>query len=169
MSREILDRWFIQRFNCCHARNDVQETGETQNMENIAAYSTAITSLLAFVLIVLLQSALVGAGKAYAGLTPGSNPETDYANALYRSNRSHQNGVEIMAAAAVALFASILVGVSPWWVNLLMALFLILRIIYVVIYAQNIGKPSQSVRTGVYVAGWAMLVVLCIMAIWALI
>ena len=137
-------------------------------MENIADYGVALASLLAFVLIVLLQSALVGAGKAKAGLVPGSDPEQDYGNPLYRSNRSHQNGVENMAAAAVALFAAILIGVSAWWVNLLMVLFLVFRIIYVVIYANNVGKATQGVRTFVYVAGWAMLVILCVMALWAL-
>lgn len=138
-------------------------------MENIAPYSTGIISLLVFVLIVLLQSALVGAGKAKAGLTPGSTPDSDYDNSLYRLNRSHQNGVEIMAAAAVALFACILVGVSAWWVNLLMGLFLLLRIVYVAIYGWNVGKPTQGVRTFAYVAGWAMLVILCVMAIWKLV
>lgn len=138
-------------------------------MENIAPYSTGIISLLIFVLIVLFQSALVGAGKAKAGLTPGSAPESDYDDSLYRLNRSHQNGVEIMAAAAVALFAGILVGVSSWWVNLLMGLFLLLRIAYVAIYGWNVGKPTQGVRTIVYFAGWATLVVLCVMAIWKLV
>ena len=138
-------------------------------MEDINDYAVGMLSLLAYVVIVLLQSALVGAGKAKAGAIPGSEPPADYENPLYRANRSHQNGVENMAAAAVALFAAILVGLSPWWVNLLMVLFLVFRIIYVVIYANNIGKATQGVRTFVYVASWAMLIVLCGMAIWALI
>lgn len=133
-------------------------------MEQVQLYAIAMISLLAFVLIVLVQSALVGAGKAKAGLTPGSDPTQDYGEALYRLNRSHQNGVEIMAAAAVALFAGILTGVSAWWVNLLMGLFLLTRIVYVAIYAQNIGKPTQGVRTFTFVAGWATLVILCIMS-----
>ncbi|MDF1607551.1 MAPEG family protein [Hoeflea sp. YIM 152468] len=137
-------------------------------MDQIAAYSTGMISLLIFVLIVLLQSALVGAGKAKAGLVPGSDPAADYDNGLYRLNRSHLNGVEIMPAAGIALFAAILTGVSSWWVNLLMALFLLARIVYVAVYARNVGKPVQGVRTFVYVAGWAMLVVLCVMAIFRL-
>ncbi|MFT7057759.1 MAG: putative MAPEG superfamily protein [Pseudorhodobacter sp.] len=134
-------------------------------MDDITAYSAAILSLLAFVLIVLVQGAVVGASKAKAGLPPGATPANNYNDTLYRLNRSHQNGVEIMAAAATALFACILLGVSSWWVNLLMALFLLLRIAYILVYAQNIGKPSQGLRTGVYVAGWAMIVVMCLMAI----
>lgn len=138
-------------------------------MENIAAYSVGIISLLIFVLVVLVQGALVGAGKAKAGMAPGGTPENDYDDNLFRLNRSHQNGTEIMAAAAIALFASILVGVPAFWVNLLMGIFLLTRIVYVFVYAQNIGKPAQGTRTFTFVAGWAMLVGLCIMAIWKLI
>jgi uncharacterized MAPEG superfamily protein len=135
-------------------------------MELYEPYAFGIISLLVFVLIVLVQSAMVGAGKASAGLVPGSEPEANYDNSLYRLNRSHQNGVEILPAAAVVVLIGMLVGVSSWWFNLLMGLFLLLRIVYVFVYAKSIGKPTQGVRTGVYVASWAMLVILCLMEIW---
>ena len=48
--------------------------------ELVSDYSVAIISLLVFVLIVLLQSAMVGAAKASAGVAPGGAPETDYDN-----------------------------------------------------------------------------------------
>ena len=134
-------------------------------MDSHAAYAPGLIALLIFVLIVLLQAALVGAGKAKAGLVPGSEPEADYDNALYRANRSFQNGVEIMPAAALAALVAVMVGVSSWWFNLLLGLFLLLRIVYVVIYAQNVGKPTQGVRTFAYVAGWACIVALCVMDI----
>ncbi|MEM7067367.1 MAG: MAPEG family protein [Pseudomonadota bacterium] len=135
-------------------------------MENIAEYGHALVALLLFVLIVLVQSAMVGAGKAKAGLAPGGNPENDYSSALYRLNRSHQNGIETMAAAAVVVFASIALGVSSWWVNVLMSVFLLTRIAYIFVYAKSIGKPAQGARTFTYVAGWACLVVLCLMSIY---
>jgi len=137
--------------------------------EIVADYSIALISLLLFALIVLFQSAMVGAAKAKAGAAPGSSPEPDYDNPLYRLNRSHQNGTEIMPAAAIALFACILVGVSATWVNLLMVVFLATRLVYVYVYGQNMGKATQGLRTFTYVAGWAMLVILCVLAIWALI
>jgi uncharacterized MAPEG superfamily protein len=136
-------------------------------LELVTGYSSALVALLIFVLIVLLQSALVGAAKAQSGLTPGCTPEADYDNRVYRLNRSHQNAIEIMPAASIALFACILTGASAWWVNLLMILFLLLRVLYVLVYAQNIGKVTQGPRTFVYVAGWATIVALCLMAIWA--
>ena len=136
-------------------------------MENVTEYGHAIVALLLFVLIVVLRSAMVGAGKAKAGITPGSNPDADYSSSLYRLNRSHQNGVEIMAAAAIAVFVSIALGVSSWWVNVLMSAFLVTRVIYVLVYARSIGKPTQGVRTFTYVAGWACIVALCLMSIYA--
>jgi len=73
-----------------------------------------------------------------------------------------------MPAAAIALFACILTGVSATWVNLLMAFFLATRLGFVVVYSRNLGQASQGLRTFTYVAGWAMLVLLCLLAIWAL-
>lgn len=137
--------------------------------ETVLEYGPALMALLVFVLIVLVQSALVGAGKASAGLTPGSTPEADYSDRVYRLHRSHQNGVETLPAAAVALFAAILTGVSPAWVNGLMLIFLLTRLFYLVVYAQSLGVPTQGLRTFAFVAGWAMLVMLCLMSLWALI
>ena len=134
-------------------------------MPSYEPYALGLIALLIFVLIVLLQAALVGAGKAKAGLVPGSEPEADYDSALYRANRSYQNGVEIMPAAVLAALVGMMVGVSSWWFNLLLGLFLLLRIVYVVIYAQDVGKPTQGIRTFAYVAGWACIVALCVMDI----
>lgn len=137
-------------------------------MEIIEPYAPGAIALLIFILIVLVQGALVGAGKAKANVTPGAQPDADYELDLYRSHRSHQNGAENIGAITATLVVCILVGVSAWWVNLLMGLYLVFRVIYVFVYAQNIGSPAQSVRTFVYVAGWAMNVILIGMAIWKL-
>lgn len=137
-------------------------------MGMVTDYSTALIALLIFVLVVLVQAAMVGAAKANAGVTPGSNPETDYDNKLYRLHRSHQNGVENLAAVATAVIACVLVGASSWWVNLLMGLFLVGRGVYLLIYSRNMGKPTQGIRTGIFVFSWACVVVMCVMAIWKL-
>ena len=137
-------------------------------MEIIAPYALGVSALLLFILIVLFQGALVGAGKASANVTPGAEPDADYELKLYRAHRSHQNGTENIGAISATLVFCILAGVSAWWVNLLMGLYLLFRLVYIFIYAQNIGNPAQSTRTFVYVAGWAMNVILAVMAIWAL-
>ena len=137
-------------------------------MESVAPYSWAIIALLVFVIVTLLMSALVGARKASAKMTAGGNPENNYEDGLYRFNRSHQNAVENAALIAIALAAAIATGVSPWWTNLLMGLFLVFRILHTLILVQNIGGEVQSLRTFAYVAAWTCNVVLAIMAIVAL-
>ena len=137
-------------------------------MESVAPYSWAIIALLVFVIVTLLMSALVGARKASAKMTAGGNPENNYEDGLYRFNRSHQNAVENAALIAIALAAAIATGVSPWWTNLLMGLFLVFRLLHTLILVQNIGGEVQSLRTFAYVAAWACNVVLAIMAIVAL-
>ncbi|MEP1207879.1 MAG: MAPEG family protein [Rhizobiaceae bacterium] len=137
-------------------------------MESVAPYSWAVISLLVFVMLTLVQSALVGAKKASAALTAGGTPENDYDNGVYRANRAHQNAIENAALIAIALAACIATGVSAWWVNLLMGLFLLFRVMHTIILLQNIGGEVQSLRTFAYVASWAVNVVLAIMAIVAL-
>ena len=138
-------------------------------MENIAAYGPAIIAILVYTLITLLQGAIVGAKKATANMTPGGDPENNYDDALFRINRAHQNAVESLAPITIALLACVLTGVSAWWVNILLALFVVIRVIYIYIYLGNLGKASNGTRTFVYVAGWAVNVILCVMAIASLI
>ena len=138
-------------------------------MEFVAAYNWALIALLVFVLVTLLQSALVGAQKASEKITAGGNPDNDYASSVYRWNRSHQNAVENAALIAIALAACIAAGVSAWWVNLLMLLFLLFRLVHSVVLVQKFGGEVQSIRTFAYVASWAVNLVLAVMAIVALI
>ena len=138
-------------------------------MENIAAYNWGLIALLVFVLITLVQSALVGGKKAAAKLTAGSDPKSDYDSSLYRWHRAHQNAVENAALIFIALVACIFAGVSPWWVNLLMILFLVFRVAHSFILIQKIGAEVQSIRSYSYVAAWAVNIILAVMAIVALV
>ncbi len=138
-------------------------------MENIATYGPAIIAILVYTLMTLLQGAIVGAKKSTAKMTPGGDPDNNYDDALYRNNRAHQNSVESLAPISIALLACVLTGVSAWWVNILLAMFVVIRVIYLYIYHANIGKASQGTRTFVYVAGWAINVILCVMAIVSLV
>ena len=138
-------------------------------MEIVAPYSWAVVYLLAFVIVTLFTSAIVGARKASAKLTAGGNPDNNYEDGVYRINRAHQNAVENAALIAIALVAAILAGVSPWWTHLLMGLFLVFRLLHTFILVMNIGAEQQSLRTFAYVASWACNLVLASMAIVALV
>lgn len=137
-------------------------------METVAPYAWGIIALLVFVIVTLVQSALVGAKKAGASITAGATPEVDYGSTVYRFNRAHQNAVENAALIAIALAACIATGVSAWWVNLLMILFFVFRVLHTMFLVQNIGSEVQSLRTFAYVGAWAMNLILAIMAIVAL-
>lgn len=138
-------------------------------MEFVAPYSWAIISLLVFVVITLFVSAIVGARKASAKLTAGGNPENNYDDGLYRLNRAHQNAVENAALIAIALAAAIVTGVSPWWTNLLLGLFLLFRVLHTLFLVMNMGKEVQGLRTFAYVASWSCNLILAIMAVVAIV
>ncbi|MGB7262839.1 MAG: MAPEG family protein [Albidovulum sp.] len=136
-------------------------------MEHFAQYGHAIVSLCLFALITLLLSPLSAAGKEKAGLTPGSMPDAKYGESLYRLCRAHMNAVETMPVFAVVVFAAMVAGASALWVNILASAFLVSRLLMLFVHVKGIGAPVRGPRTFIYVFGWAILVGLAIMAIWA--
>ena len=136
-------------------------------MEGFAAYSYAIASLVIFTLIVLFMSPFTALAKQGKGLAPGATPEQDYADRSYRLNRAYLNGTEALPAFVTVTAAAILLGASPFWVNLLAAVTLVARVLMLVVHLQGIGKPNAGPRSILYVVGWACMVVLGIMALGA--
>ena len=134
-------------------------------MEQFVEYGHAIVSVAAFALVGLILSPVSAARKANEEMEPGAMPEADYSNLTYRLCRAHQNAIEMAGFFTAVTFAAILVGASPFWVNLLAALFLVSRIVMVFVHVRGIGKPVQGPRTLLYVFGWACCVVLGVLAI----
>ncbi|TMV07993.1 MAPEG family protein [Ruegeria sediminis] len=134
-------------------------------METFAEYSHAIASLVIFTLIVLALSPFSAISKQGKGLAPGAAPEQDYADKAYRLNRAYLNGTETLPSFVAVTVAAILLGASPFWVNLLATLALVSRIVMLVVHLQGIGKPHSGIRSVFYVAGWACMVVLALMAL----
>ncbi|MEX0368741.1 MAG: MAPEG family protein [Ruegeria sp.] len=134
-------------------------------MEGFDAYSHAIASLVIFTLIVLAMSPFSALAKQGKGLAPGATPEQDYADKAYRLNRAYLNGCETLPAFLTVTVAAILAGASPFWVNLLASLALLARIVMLIIHLRGIGNPHGGVRSIFYVAGWACMAVLGLMAL----
>ncbi len=134
-------------------------------MEGFAEYSQAIASLVLFTLVVLALSPFSALAKAGKGLAPGATPEQDYSDKAYRLNRAYLNGTETLPAFLTVTVAAVLVGASPFWVNLFALLFLVARLIMLVIHLQGVGKPHSGLRSVFYVTGWVCLVVLGVMAL----
>ncbi|RLK08347.1 MAPEG family protein [Ruegeria conchae] len=134
-------------------------------MEAYAEYSHAIASLVIFTLIVLFMSPFSALAKAGKGLAPGATPDQDYSDKAYRLNRAYLNGTETLPAFLTVTVAAILLGVSPFWVNLLASVALLARVVMLVIHLRGIGKPHSGVRSVSYVVGWACMAVLGLMAL----
>ncbi len=134
-------------------------------MDIFAQYSHAIASLVIFTLIVLFMSPFSALAKAGKGLAPGATPDQDYSDKAYRLNRAYLNGTETLPAFLTVTVAAILLGASPFWVNLLASLALVARVVMLVIHLRGVGKPHSGLRSVFYVVGWACMAVLGLMAL----
>ena len=136
-------------------------------LDVFAEYSHAIASLVIFTLIVLFVSPFTALAKQGKGLAPGATPEQDYSDKAYRLNRVYLNGTETLPAYLAVIIAAILLGASPFWVNLLASVALVARIVMLVIHLRGIGKQNSGLRSISYVVGWACMVILGVLALGA--
>ena len=134
-------------------------------MEAYTEYSHAIASLVIFTLIVLFMSPVSGRAKQGKGLAPGATPEQDYSDKAYRLNRAYLNGTETLPVFLTVTMAATLLGVSPFWVNLLASLVLVARIAMLVVHIRGIGQPHGGLRSIFYVVGCACMVVMGVMTL----
>lgn len=134
-------------------------------MEAYAEYSHAVASLVIFALIVLFLAPFSALAKQSKGLAPGATPDQDYSDKAYRLNRAYLNGTETLPAFLTVTVAAILLGASPFWVNWLASLALVARVAMLLVHIRGIGKPFSGIRTILYVAGWACMILLGAMAL----
>ncbi len=136
-------------------------------MEAFADYSHAIVSVALMVVFGLVLSPLSAVKKTGAGLAPGCEPDADYGSSVYRWHRTYVNLAETMGFFVGAVGVAILAGANPFWVNLLASLFFVSRLVLAFVHIKGIGKPDMSARSFLYVAGWLACIILCLMAVLA--
>ncbi len=134
-------------------------------MEGFAEYAHALASLVIFTLVVLLLAPFSAMAKQNKGLAPGATPEQDYADRAYRLNRAYLNGTETLPAFVIVVVTAILLGVSPFWVNLLASIALVARLVMLGVHIRGVGKPHSGVRSVLYVLAWACMFVIGVMAL----
>lgn len=134
-------------------------------MDVFAEYSHAFVALVIFTLIILFLAPFSALAKQSKGLAPGATPEQDYSDNAYRLNRAYLNGTETLPAFVTVTLAAILLGVSPFWVNLLASVILVARIVMLVVHIRGLGKPNTGLRSILYVIGWASMFVMGIMTL----
>lgn len=135
-------------------------------MDAFAEYGHAIASLAGLVVLWGVMNPLSAIKKGRAGaVSGGAPPSSSYSDPAYRWYRAYANLTESVPFFAMALVAAILAGSSPVWVNLLASVFLLIRIAMAVIHVQGIGKPSGGLRSIVFTMGWAISIILAVLAI----
>ena len=136
-------------------------------MENFTEYGHAFVAIAVWAIIAMILGPVTAALKGNAGLSPGETPKADYGDRLYRMERAHINTVETLGVMLAVVVIAILMGVSPFWVNLLTSVALISRILMIFVHIRGIGKAVQGPRTFLFVIGWGTQVALALMTIWA--
>jgi uncharacterized MAPEG superfamily protein len=134
-------------------------------MEQFSAYGHAIVAMAAVGMMHMIMGPLSAMKKTKLGLAPGATPEQDYDSATYRWHRAYGNLSETVGTFVAVTVAAMLAGANPFWVNLLAAVFFLSRIVMAVVHIKGIGGADMSVRSFTYVAGWAMCLILGLMAI----
>ncbi|SLN18169.1 MAPEG family protein [Ruegeria meonggei] len=134
-------------------------------MEVFADYGHAVASVVIFTLVVLFMAPFTALAKQGKGLAPGATPDQDYGDQAYRLNRAYLNGTETLPAFAAVTVAAILMGVNPFWVNLLASVALLARLLMLFVHLRGIGKPNAGPRSILYVLAWVCMFVMGLMAL----
>ena len=116
-------------------------------MEAFADYGHALLSVALYALIAQVLNALTGIRKGSLNLQPGETLIADYEDPSYRLDRTYMNSIEMIGFYIALVFAAVLAGASPFWVNLFATLGVLFRIATNVIYLRKIGAGYGGLRT----------------------
>lgn len=134
-------------------------------MTGFEPYGHAIFSLAGVALIALVLLPMSAAHKAKAGVATGAVPAGGYDDPAYRLYRAHVNATENIGIFGAVTMAAMMAGVVPWLVNWLCALFFVARLAHAVIYVRGIGAQSFGLRTGAFIFGALICLLLALSAI----
>ena len=109
----------------------------------LSAYAHAAASLGLWALI-LVGLTILSVAVPYGARTPSGHPVRDYDDRGYRAHRAHQNALETSAPFLAALGGAVLVGASPFWVNLFASVFVVSRLGMVAIHVGTTNQPARS-------------------------
>jgi uncharacterized MAPEG superfamily protein len=117
-------------------------------------YKPALIGLALLCMIPLIQSFL-SAPFAFVKQqqVPGMPLNGDHSLLSFRVLRAYANSVESLPAFGIVLLLAVISGVSPSIVNWLVAIHLVARLAFWVVYYLGIGKIAGGPRTMCYVVG----------------
>ena len=136
-------------------------------MEAFQAYGHALVASSILVIFGIILGTASAVHKFSRGVESGALPDPDYQNASYRLSRAFQNLVENAGFYALAVFAAILAGASPFWVNIFASAFLVFRLLVALIHIKGWGKANLGLRTFTFTAAATCNTILALLAIHA--
>ena len=137
-------------------------------MVDFSAYGHALTAVVIYALIAQVLNALTGIRKGSLDLAPGASHPQDYADGSYRLDRTYMNSIEMIVFYTAIVFAAILAGANPFWINLLASVGLLLRIAANFVYLRGIGKAYGGLRTKLVIAASAVNLAMAVFALAAI-
>lgn len=130
-------------------------------MTAFAPYAHTLAALGGWAILMAILLILSVVGKPLAR-TDSGHPVRNYSDPFYRRNRAFMNAIETSGPFIAAAVAAILVGASPFWVNLFASLFLAARFAMAVVH---IGTEIQPLRSLLWGVGLICCLALAVMAI----
>ena len=122
------------------------------------AHALASLGIWALLAIALIPLSIAGKARAWSG---SGNPVRDYSDPMYRRHRALQNSMEASGPFLAAAMAAILAGAPPFWVNLLVSVFVLARIATAVVH---VATENQPLRSATWAVGTVCLVGLALLA-----
>ncbi len=136
--------------------------------EILATYQMAISMTALLVVSIHIQSFLAALYKIVLGKqAPGVAAAGDYHDRTFRVYRTHMNSVENLSMFVAALVFAMIAGVNASLVNWLVAVHVVARMAFWVIYYPGIGAIAGGVRTIVFVTGYLASAILAVSALLA--
>lgn len=137
------------------------------------AYQQALAALAALALLcimVLMRGFLAGAlGLARSDEVPGQPLKGSHKDSSFRIIRTYGNSIENFSILIASALLAVLAGVPANWVNWLVGLHILVRMLYWVVYYGGFGKVAAGPRTIIYTMGWLLNAVLAIITAYVII
>jgi len=131
-------------------------------VEMFAAYSHAIAALALWAVLVCVLSMLAAGARGAKKTCACGKPAQDYTDPAYRRERAFMNAVEGAGPFVAVTVAAILIGASPFWVNLFASAYLAARI---AMAAVHIGTQNQPLRSVFFLIGLIAVLALAVLVL----
>ena len=133
-------------------------------MEIFAAYSHALASLALWGVMVSVLGALSTRGRSAENRCDCGKPKRNYDDPVYRSERAFMNAVETSGPFISVAVAAILLGASPFWVNLFASVFIVARAVMAFVHIRTTNQAARSLCFGIGLFCILALVIMTVVA-----